>query len=100
MTAYRAGFREIETNPTGRYWLMQLDIRASVLNVQSFSHLGEATAAFDAAEVAATDQDELAIAQDAVLVSVDSINSLRAAYPNYFLDTSVFLERVARIVQV
>ncbi|MBR0995232.1 hypothetical protein JQ580_31435 [Bradyrhizobium japonicum] len=28
---------------------------------------------------------------DAVLVSVDSMNSLRQAYPNYFLDTGVFL---------
>jgi hypothetical protein len=28
---------------------------------------------------------------DAVLVSVDSMESLRPAYPNYFLDTGVFL---------
>lgn len=30
----------------------------------------------------------------AVLVSVDSMNSLRRAYPNYFLDTDVFLKEV------
>ena len=29
-------------------------------------------------------------ASDAVLVSVDSIASLRRAYPNYFLDTGAF----------
>jgi hypothetical protein len=29
---------------------------------------------------------------DAVLVSVDSLSSLRRAYPNYFLDTRVFAD--------
>lgn len=31
---------------------------------------------------------------DAVLVSVDSMASLRRAYPNYFLDTQRFVEAV------
>ena len=29
---------------------------------------------------------------EAVLVSVDSTRSLRKAYPNYFLDTEIFLQ--------
>ena len=32
---------------------------------------------------------------DAVLVSVDSVASLRRAYPNYFADTHKFLELVS-----
>jgi hypothetical protein len=35
---------------------------------------------------------------DAVLVSVASIAALRRAYPNYFLDTSIFLDTVKRAV--
>jgi hypothetical protein len=35
---------------------------------------------------------------DAVLVSVDSMESLRRAYPNYFLDTGVFLKVLAEIL--
>ena len=35
---------------------------------------------------------------DAVLVSVDSIASLRRAYPNYFLDTQRFLEAVTEVL--
>jgi len=31
---------------------------------------------------------------DVVLVSVDSVKSLRSAYPNYFLDTKIFMELV------
>jgi hypothetical protein len=32
---------------------------------------------------------------EAVLVSVDSLDAVRKAYPNYFLDTHVFLEVVS-----
>jgi hypothetical protein len=35
---------------------------------------------------------------DAVLVSVDSMNSLRQAYPNYFLDTGVFLNSLQSVI--
>jgi putative GTP pyrophosphokinase len=34
----------------------------------------------------------------AVLVSADSVLSLKKAYPNYFLDTRVFSERVKKII--
>ena len=34
--------------------------------------------------------------QDAVLVSVDSMKALRAAYPNYFADTRRFVREVQR----
>jgi hypothetical protein len=33
---------------------------------------------------------------EAVLVSVDSIESLRKAYPNYFLDTGMFVKVINR----
>jgi hypothetical protein len=46
---------------------------------------------------------ERAIAQDAnrdaVLVSVESLAALRRAYPNYFLDTSVFLRAVEKAIR-
>ena len=33
---------------------------------------------------------------EAVLVSVDSLDAVRKAYPNYFLDTSVFIDLVGQ----
>jgi len=36
--------------------------------------------------------------KDAVLVAVDSVKSLKKAFPNYFLDTHVFLRWVRRFV--
>jgi ppGpp synthetase/RelA/SpoT-type nucleotidyltranferase len=35
---------------------------------------------------------------EAVLVAVDSLEALRKAYPNYYLDTQVFFENLGRIV--
>lgn len=62
-------------------------------------------------EIRAFQKDELAKANaeyaqverespnlQAVLVSVDSVAALRTAYPNYFLDTSAFLEEVEKAI--
>jgi hypothetical protein len=38
-------------------------------------------------------------ASDAVLVSVDSIDALRRAYPNYFLDTELFIDALNRALK-
>jgi hypothetical protein len=35
----------------------------------------------------------------AVLVSVESVDALRAAYPNYYLDTSAFIREMRRAIQ-
>lgn len=35
---------------------------------------------------------------EVVLVSAESIEALRSAYPNYFLDTEMFLERIKEII--
>jgi hypothetical protein len=36
--------------------------------------------------------------QGAVLVSVESLEALRRAYPNYFLDADVFIESVKKAI--
>ena len=35
----------------------------------------------------------------AVLISVDSMNSIRTAYPNYYADTSVFLDALEQAIR-
>ena len=37
---------------------------------------------------------------EAVLVSAGPIDALRKAYPNYFLDTKVFIDQLRRIMKV
>lgn len=72
------------------YFLLQLDTKASQLTVTSFNFT-EVVKAHDSyweTERALADNPDA----DAVLVSVESLASLRRAYPNYFADTNAFIE--------
>ena len=53
----------------------------------------KASDAYLAAERAISD-----LGADAVLVSVESLATLRRAYPNYFLDTHLFIQAVEQII--
>lgn len=92
LESFRRALREVEEPalPDARYFLLELDPDAQKITVSGY-RAGEILRATDRYAEA-----EKRIAQqsggDAVLVSVDSINSLRRAYPNYFLDTRVFID--------
>jgi hypothetical protein len=74
------------------FFLLQLDTSISQLDVKGYklSDIGIASADYLEAEKDIGDS----LSRDAVLVSVDSLSSLRKAYPNYFLDTKLFVELV------
>ncbi len=71
------------------YFLLELRPGEGKLTVRGFSgaELDQATTAYLDVE-----RSLKGPGSEAVLVSVDSVDSLRRAYPNYFLDTKVFLE--------
>ena len=87
-----AALRAVTTKatPHARYFLLALDPGAKQVAVRGY--------ALNALQEATDDylRTEREIGQrpgsEAVLVSVDSISALRRAYPNYFLDTRVFIE--------
>jgi ppGpp synthetase/RelA/SpoT-type nucleotidyltranferase len=70
------------------YFLLQLDPVASQLSVRGFkrSEAQEAEEEYAKAEELTKGKRET----DAVLVSVESVNALSKAYPNYFADTGLF----------
>jgi hypothetical protein len=75
------------------YFLLELKpggVDNAELNVTGFSRdkADEAQKAYAAAEMKIRSNP----GTDAVLVSVDSISSLSRAYPNYYADTTVFLD--------
>lgn len=71
------------------YYLLQLDPDSMVLQVTGYTERQRdiATAQYAEAERIAKD----APGTDAVLVSVESVDALAKAYPNYFADTRLFL---------
>ncbi len=94
LTAYGAALKAVE-EPSAKgahYFLLALDPDAQRVNI----------AGYRANELERASNDYLATERlmaerpgaDAVLVSVESLASLYRAYPNYFLDTRVFLDAV------
>jgi hypothetical protein len=79
-----------------KYYLLDLRPSAGKLTVTGYLE-----AASKSAADAYLDVERSLVAgsgDEAVLVSVDSIDGLRKAYPNYFLDTSVFTNVIRRWV--
>ena len=93
LQAFGAALQTVEGLEIGKetdYYLLELDPSAMKINVLGYRRqdLEKATKDYLNAE------KNLSENSDAVLVSVESMASLRRAYPNYFLDTNRFVEAV------
>ena len=81
--------RTLTTDSKGaHYFLLQLDPGNGTLQVTGFGagQAEEAASRYSDAEQTVKENP----GTDAVLVSVESINALARAYPNYFADTRLF----------
>lgn len=78
------------------YYLLTLEPSQGKMTVKGFQRnlLAEASAQYLREEERVATQP----GAEAVLVSVDSISSLERAYPNYFLDTTVFLQELDKLI--
>jgi hypothetical protein len=70
-------------------YLLELDPAAGTLKITGFQAHEQEEADRRYAEAEARKRGD---STDAVLVSVESVNSLSKAYPNYFADTRIFVE--------
>ena len=87
-------------NENGKSWhyhLVILDSAKSTVEVTSYSRdsLKEATNDYSAAEKRAASGEKI----EPVLVSAGPLDSLRRAYPNYFLDMAEFIKNVERVMR-
>lgn len=80
----------------GHFRLVVLDMNSKTVQITSFgkSKLDEANKEYALVEEKLRNDDGL----QAVLVSSDSIDSLKRAYPNYFLDTKEFMKKLELVV--
>ena len=97
LTAFRQSIEVInETSKIvdAHYYLLELDpIRRRVV-VRPYSQTQILTASEDYLTL---EQRIINDSKDAVLVSADSVESLKLAYPNYYLDTEYFLQLLREI---
>ncbi len=82
---------------SGFYQLITLDTQYKTINLQSFAKTN-----FDSAKIAYAKAEERALNGEKiepVLVAAGKISLLKRAYPNFFLDTTEFVNRVSLIIQ-
>lgn len=91
----RTATEQIEKE-SGYFFLLELNARERTIRTARFQqdHLAEAQDKYLEVEKANKDKPEV----QTVLVSVDSVEHLRKAYPNYFLDISEFVSVLKRIL--
>jgi ppGpp synthetase/RelA/SpoT-type nucleotidyltranferase len=79
-----------------RFYLLELDPGSGTLKITGFgvNEREMAEKRYSDAEVDLQQKPGM----DAVLVSVESVNSLSKAYPNYFADTRLFLELLSQAI--
>lgn len=76
------------------HFLLTLDLGTNQINIEPFSSVQLAAERYAEMERKFVEDPMV----DVVLVAADSIESVSRAYPNYFADTSVFLELISQIV--
>ena len=81
-----------------QYFLLELDPLAKKILVTGYkkTELALASERYLEVERSIAAKSDAPVGAQAVLVSVESLSSLRRAYPNYFLDMRVFIEEVNR----
>jgi hypothetical protein len=85
---------DIKSVSRARFVTLELDTANHVLKVDSYTNQLVAAEAYSALERAAAATTGL----DVVLVRVGSLDALRTAYPNYFADTSVFVDALTDLL--
>lgn len=80
----------------GAYHLVVLDSVSRTVSIRPFAlaRLEEANTAYAEIEKRSNNGEPI----EAVLVSAGPIDALRKAYPNYFLDTEVFVTQIERVI--
>jgi ppGpp synthetase/RelA/SpoT-type nucleotidyltranferase len=100
LQTFGVALKTVETGAPKKahYFLLTLDPAANSVTVKAYRYheLERATSDYLTIERVIADDRPGA---DAVLVSVDSMDSLRRAYPNYFLDTNAFIKAVKQAIQ-
>lgn len=98
LTSYGKALKRISRVAAGSrnsgLFLLELDPKSGSLRISSFVRAERDIAEMRYAEAELRQRRNPG--SDAVLVSVDSVNSLSRAYPNYFADTRLFLELLSQ----
>lgn len=96
LSAIRVATNHVEEKYSKRpgYYILKLDYDKRRLRVDFYPRIDQATDEYN--QIENSDENE---SIDAVLVSVSSFSSLKAAYPNYFSDIDDFIIVVNQLLE-
>jgi hypothetical protein len=77
-----------------KYWVLSLNIAQRELTITGFLNSEKANDSYSALEEQTSGDAHC----DSVLVAAESLGALRRAYPNYFADTTSFLESLRKVI--
>jgi (p)ppGpp synthase/HD superfamily hydrolase len=97
LKALRISAKQIETNKfSGEYYIININLKEKLVNIRSYKKKEFEKASEEYLEIEKTiRENENAV----VLVTSDSIKSLKKAYPSYFLDTPEFIIALEKIIE-
>jgi ppGpp synthetase/RelA/SpoT-type nucleotidyltranferase len=99
LRAFTVAAERISLNPrSGKYHLLKLNMDKRVVSINHYTRKEYAKANTDYTSIEREINSGAPL--QAVLVSTDSISSLRKAYPNYFLDSREYLEKLNQIFKM
>ena len=80
----------------GRYHLVELNTQLRTVNITPYAtaRLADAETAYAAAEQRAKEGEPI----DVVLIAAGSIEQMKRAYPNYFLDAQEFVSQIGKLI--
>ncbi len=99
LNAFRASLKVLDTSQIlkdAHYYLLELNITDRKFRIYSYKS-NELHKASD--RYLAIEKDISGKKIDAVLVSAESVDSLKLAFPNYYLDTDLFVQAVKEITE-
>ncbi len=97
LQAYNATITTLGSAKDEKYFIVEMDPEQHKITVRRFKakQSEEANTLYTELESKIPDNSSIQV----VLVSVDNVNALKRAYPNYFLDTDSFGRLVDRVLR-
>lgn len=97
LKALRVSAKQIEIEKfSGEYYILNINAKEKVVNIRSYKKKQFERASDDYLTI----EKSINTSENAVvLVSADTIKSLKKAYPSYFLDTSEFISALEKIIE-
>lgn len=95
LQAYAVTTKHVNENAgkDARFFIMTLNAKSGNITVYRFSNLAAATDFYGKKEIELRDSTD----EDVVLVSTESLRTLKLAYPNYFADTTYFRQKLRQL---